>query len=180
MNAKTLCIIGAAILLAVSAATAQEVLPKPEEAFRDAKIGHTYKDSTPVTISLTKAPVGAPINYRMAPKRPCAELGPHHRASHSFSLVNCASAAPLGYSSGNCRGSRVTPPHCRLKENQTHPECRRTVQRDVRPPLHLAWRYSIVKLSHGSALSGSSKSFSERHAPVGLQFDAVPNSRVES
>lgn len=42
--------------LAVSVATAQEVLPKPEEAFRDAKIGRTYKDSTPGTIRLTKAP----------------------------------------------------------------------------------------------------------------------------
>ena len=39
---------------------AQEVLPKPEEAFKDAKIGRTYKDSTPGTISLTKAPAGAP------------------------------------------------------------------------------------------------------------------------
>jgi hypothetical protein len=36
------------------------VLPKPEEAFKDAKIGRTYKDSTPGTISLTKAPAGAP------------------------------------------------------------------------------------------------------------------------
>jgi arylsulfatase A-like enzyme len=60
MNAKRLYITGAATLLAVCVATAQEVLPKPEEAFKDAKIGRTYKDSTPGTIGLTKAPVGAP------------------------------------------------------------------------------------------------------------------------
>jgi hypothetical protein len=39
---------------------AQEVLPKPEPAFSDAKIGRTYKDSKPGTIALSKAPAGAP------------------------------------------------------------------------------------------------------------------------
>jgi arylsulfatase len=45
-----------------SAAFAQnpEVLPKPEQPFTDAKIGRTYKDSKPGTITLTKAPEGAP------------------------------------------------------------------------------------------------------------------------
>jgi len=60
MNLKKLCIAGIASAVAVSLAAAQEVLPRPEEAFKDAKIGRTYKDSTPGTISLTKAPVGAP------------------------------------------------------------------------------------------------------------------------
>jgi arylsulfatase A-like enzyme len=59
MNPKMLCIVWAAFL-AVSLAAAQEVLPKPEEGFKDAKIGRTYKDSTPGTIALTKAPTGAP------------------------------------------------------------------------------------------------------------------------
>jgi arylsulfatase A-like enzyme len=40
--------------------TAAKVLPKPEQAFSDAKIGRTYKDSIPGTMALTKAPVGAP------------------------------------------------------------------------------------------------------------------------
>src|SRR5262250_662704 len=39
---------------------AQDVLPKPEQAFTDAKIGRTYKDSQPGTMVLTKAPAGAP------------------------------------------------------------------------------------------------------------------------
>src|SRR5262249_42682662 len=39
---------------------AQEVLPKEEQLFEDAKIGRTYKDSKPGTIALTKAPAGAP------------------------------------------------------------------------------------------------------------------------
>jgi arylsulfatase A-like enzyme len=60
MNAKRFCIAGGAALLAVSLAAAQEVLPKPEEAFKDAKIGRTYKDSKPGTMALTKAPAGAP------------------------------------------------------------------------------------------------------------------------
>jgi arylsulfatase A-like enzyme len=60
MNAKGLCIGGVAALLSVSLAAAQEVLPKPEELFKDAKIGRTYKDSKPGTITLTKAPAGAP------------------------------------------------------------------------------------------------------------------------
>ena len=46
--------------LAAFAAVAQQVLPKPDEAFGDAKIGRTYKDSKPGTIALTKAPDGAP------------------------------------------------------------------------------------------------------------------------
>src|SRR5262245_54268429 len=36
------------------------VLPKPEEAFGDAKIGRTYKDSQPGKMSITTAPAGAP------------------------------------------------------------------------------------------------------------------------
>jgi arylsulfatase len=40
--------------------TAAEVLPKPEQAFSDAKIGRTYKDSNPGTMALTEAPAGAP------------------------------------------------------------------------------------------------------------------------
>ena len=40
--------------------TAPEILPKPEQAFSDAKIGRTYKDSKPGTMALTKAPAGAP------------------------------------------------------------------------------------------------------------------------
>jgi arylsulfatase len=54
-----LCIVWVAFL-AVFLAAAQDVLPKPEEGFKDAKIGRTYKDSTPGTIALTKAPAGAP------------------------------------------------------------------------------------------------------------------------
>jgi arylsulfatase A-like enzyme len=54
------CTAVAVASLAASAAVAQEVLPKPEEAFQDAKIGRTYKDSTPGTMTLTKAPPGAP------------------------------------------------------------------------------------------------------------------------
>jgi hypothetical protein len=60
MNIKRLCIVAVAAFLAVFRATAQEVLPKPEEAFKDAKIGRTYKDSKPGTINLTKPPAGAP------------------------------------------------------------------------------------------------------------------------
>jgi arylsulfatase A-like enzyme len=37
-----------------------QVLPKPEEAFKDATIGRTYKDSKPGAMRLTKAPSGAP------------------------------------------------------------------------------------------------------------------------
>jgi hypothetical protein len=52
-------------VFATSTASAQngaepEVLPKPEQAFSDAKIGRTYKDSKPGTIALSKAPAGAP------------------------------------------------------------------------------------------------------------------------
>src|SRR5881392_1501485 len=39
--------------------TAAEVLPKPEQAFSDAKIGRTYRDSKPGTMALAKAPAGA-------------------------------------------------------------------------------------------------------------------------
>jgi arylsulfatase len=60
MITKRLCIACVASFLVVSLAVAQEVLPKPEEGFKDAKIGRTYKDSTPGTIKLTKAPAGAP------------------------------------------------------------------------------------------------------------------------
>src|SRR5438046_1836948 len=37
-----------------------QVLPKREQAFGDAKIGRTYKDSKPGTMALAKAPAGAP------------------------------------------------------------------------------------------------------------------------
>jgi arylsulfatase A-like enzyme len=40
--------------------SSRQVLPKPEQAFGDAKIGRSYKDSKPGTIALTKAPSGAP------------------------------------------------------------------------------------------------------------------------
>ena len=60
MNAKRLCSAIVTALLAATITAAQEVLPKPEEAFKDAKIGRTYKDSRPGTITLTKAPAGAP------------------------------------------------------------------------------------------------------------------------
>jgi arylsulfatase A-like enzyme len=60
MNAKRLCVATVTVLLAASIGAAQEVLPKPEEGFKDAKIGRTYKDSKPGTITLTKAPEGAP------------------------------------------------------------------------------------------------------------------------
>ena len=59
--------LGLALLYAVVTSTASaqkqtaaQVLPKPEQAFSDAKIGRTYKDSTPGTMALTKAPAGAP------------------------------------------------------------------------------------------------------------------------
>lgn len=39
---------------------AQQVLPKPEQAFADAKIGRTFKDSHPGSMALTKPPAGAP------------------------------------------------------------------------------------------------------------------------
>src|SRR6476646_5743418 len=38
----------------------QDVFPNPEQAFADAKIGRTYKDSKPGTMALAKAPAGAP------------------------------------------------------------------------------------------------------------------------
>ncbi len=41
------------------AASAEEVLPKPEPPFKG-KIGQTYKDSQPDKIAVTKAPAGAP------------------------------------------------------------------------------------------------------------------------
>jgi arylsulfatase A-like enzyme len=60
MKGTTVCIAVVATFLTASVTSAQEVLPKPEEAFKDAKIGRTYKDSKPGTITLTKAPAGAP------------------------------------------------------------------------------------------------------------------------
>jgi arylsulfatase A-like enzyme len=60
VSAHRSCIATVVALLAASLAPAQEVLPKPEEGFKDAKIGRTYKDSKPGTITLTKAPEGAP------------------------------------------------------------------------------------------------------------------------
>jgi arylsulfatase len=48
------------VLAGASFAIGQEVLPKPEQLFTDAKIGRTYEDSKPGTINLTKAPSGAP------------------------------------------------------------------------------------------------------------------------
>jgi hypothetical protein len=47
MNTNRLCIAAVTAFLAASFVVAQDVLPKPEEAFKDAKIGRTYKDSTP-------------------------------------------------------------------------------------------------------------------------------------
>src|SRR5215831_17460087 len=43
-----------------SSTRGQEVLPKPEQLFADAKIEKTYKDSKPGTMTLTRAPEGAP------------------------------------------------------------------------------------------------------------------------
>jgi len=60
MNGKVLLLVGAIALLAPVIAFGQEVLPKPEQAFSDAKIGRTFKDSKPGTMTLTKAPAGAP------------------------------------------------------------------------------------------------------------------------
>src|SRR5215813_6835553 len=47
-------------LVSTHSILAQDVLPKLEQAFTDAKIGRTYKDSQPGTMVLTKAPAGAP------------------------------------------------------------------------------------------------------------------------
>jgi hypothetical protein len=60
MTAKRLCIATASAFLGASFAVTQCVLPKPKEAFQDAKIGRTYKDSKPGTIALAKAPARAP------------------------------------------------------------------------------------------------------------------------
>jgi len=72
MNTKTktkpvIYSLGFALLCAFVASTAcaqnrvaPEVLPKPEQAFSDAKIGRTYKDSKPGTMAISKAPSGAP------------------------------------------------------------------------------------------------------------------------
>src|SRR3954464_131942 len=49
-----------AFTAAMALAQNPEVLPKQEQPFSDAKIGTTYKDSKPGTITLTKAPPGAP------------------------------------------------------------------------------------------------------------------------
>src|SRR5215472_3306808 len=60
MKTKAVSYYLAIVLATVSRIHAQEVLPKPEQAFTDATIGRTYKDSKPGTIALTKAPAGAP------------------------------------------------------------------------------------------------------------------------
>jgi hypothetical protein len=57
--AVALCAFATSVASAQNGA-AQEVLPKLEQAFSDAKIGRTYKDSKPGTIALSKAPAGAP------------------------------------------------------------------------------------------------------------------------
>src|SRR5262249_53434345 len=54
------CALWLTLLASGASAMAQEVLPKPEQLFTDAKIGRTFEDSKPGTISLTKAPAGAP------------------------------------------------------------------------------------------------------------------------
>src|ERR1700751_3438558 len=59
-NVKRLWAATIAAFLTASLTVAQGVLPKPEQAFKDAKIGRTYKDSKPGTITLGKAPAGAP------------------------------------------------------------------------------------------------------------------------
>jgi arylsulfatase A-like enzyme len=46
--------------LLASTASAQDVLPRPGKPFGDAKIGRTYKDSKPGTMTLAEAPAGAP------------------------------------------------------------------------------------------------------------------------
>jgi arylsulfatase A-like enzyme len=60
MSNRMPCMAVAVAFVAAGVAVAQEILPKPEEGFRDAKIGRTYKDSKPGTMALTKAPPGAP------------------------------------------------------------------------------------------------------------------------
>jgi arylsulfatase A-like enzyme len=60
MNKKVLFLTLAMACVAALVAVAQQVLPKPEEGFKDAKIGRTYKDSQPGTMKITKAPAGAP------------------------------------------------------------------------------------------------------------------------
>ena len=60
MKRKAVSYYLAIALASISRIQAQEVLPKSEQAFTDARIGRTYKDSKPGTISLTKAPAGAP------------------------------------------------------------------------------------------------------------------------
>jgi arylsulfatase len=57
---ETLCTAALTAFLGTALVVAQQVLPKPEEAFKDAKIGRTFKDSKPATMTLTKAPAGAP------------------------------------------------------------------------------------------------------------------------
>jgi hypothetical protein len=59
LNVALLCAFVASTAFAQNR-VAPVVLPKPEQAFSDAKIGRTYKDSKPGTISLSKAPAGAP------------------------------------------------------------------------------------------------------------------------
>jgi hypothetical protein len=58
----TKTVLRAAVAMALLSAlvAGAQVLPKPEEAFKDAQIGRTYKDSKPGTMAITKAPSGAP------------------------------------------------------------------------------------------------------------------------
>jgi len=62
MNAKRVNYsLGIALLCAFVTSTAPaQVLPRPEQAFSDAKIGRTYKDSKPGTMAITKPHAGAP------------------------------------------------------------------------------------------------------------------------
>src|SRR5215467_2041610 len=58
ISIASVCIVVAPLCTRIQAA--QTVLPKPEELFKDAKLGRTYKDSKPGTIPLAKPPAGAP------------------------------------------------------------------------------------------------------------------------
>jgi hypothetical protein len=53
--------LGMALLCAfITSTVSAQVLPKPQQAFSDANIGRTYKDSKPGAMALTKAPSDAP------------------------------------------------------------------------------------------------------------------------
>jgi arylsulfatase A-like enzyme len=60
MSKQRLSLAVATAFLAAPLVVAQEVLPRPEEAFKDARIGRTYKDSKPGTMALIKASRDAP------------------------------------------------------------------------------------------------------------------------